>query len=64
MPLVLSRGEFERVFIDGPCTITVIKARNGTARLAIEADKSVSITRPDAHRQTPRTTEVGPDPAP
>lgn len=53
MALVLSRKEMTQVVIDGPCTITVMRARDGTARLSFEADRSVNITRPDAHKQTP-----------
>jgi len=43
--LVVSRKKGESILVGDDIEITVVKAENGTVRLAIEAPKSVSILR-------------------
>jgi carbon storage regulator len=43
--LVLTRKPGEKVVVDGDITITVVTARDGRVRLAIEAPPHVSILR-------------------
>lgn len=43
--LVLGRKVNESIRIEGPCTITLLRANNGHARVGIEADKTIPIIR-------------------
>jgi len=43
--LVLSRRLGESITIDGPATITLVRASDGRARLAIEAPEATTILR-------------------
>lgn len=43
--LVLSREVDERIYIDGPCWVSVVAAKEGRCRLGFEAERSVSIQR-------------------
>ena len=43
--LVLSREVNERIYVDGPCWVSVVAAKEGRARLGFEAALSVSIHR-------------------
>ena len=43
--LVLTRSERQRIVINGNIVVTVVKIRNGSVRLGIEAPDDVSIHR-------------------
>lgn len=43
--LVLSRKPGERIFVDGPCIITLVRVGPNSARIGIEADPNVLIRR-------------------
>lgn len=43
--LVLSRTIDQKVFIDGPCVVTLVEMRRGHVKLGFEADASVNIAR-------------------
>jgi len=55
--LVLSRKEGERLYVGDDIVIYVNEARNGIARLGIEAPKSVKIRR-DEHYQNDKRMEA------
>lgn len=43
--LVLGRFEGESIIIRGDITVTIIEARDGKARIAIDAPKSITVNR-------------------
>lgn len=43
--LILSRRIDQKIVIDGPCVLTLLKANNGYARIGFEAAENVAIDR-------------------
>lgn len=52
--LVLSRKQGERVLVDGPCEIVVVRTGNGSVRIGVQAAPAVTVLRGElAAGQTP-----------
>lgn len=52
--LVLSRKVNERIQIGDDCVLTVVRVRNGSVRLGIEAPREVRILREEIKDDPPR----------
>ena len=57
--LVISRKNGQKIMINDNIVITVIEARNGQCRIAIEADKDVKIYREEIYYQIKLANLVG-----
>jgi carbon storage regulator len=57
--LVISRKNGQKVMINDNIVITVVEARNGQVKIAIEADKDVKIYREEIYYQVKLANLVG-----
>ena len=57
--LVISRKNGQKIMINDKIVITVVEARNGQCRIAIEADKDVKIYREEIYYQIKLANLVG-----
>ena len=57
--LVISRKNGQKIMINDNIVITVVEARNGQCRIAIEADKDVKIYREEIYYQIKLANLVG-----
>ena len=59
--LVISRKNGQTIMINDNITITVVEARNGQCKIAIEADKDVKIYREEIYYQIKLANLIGKD---
>ncbi len=57
--LVISRKNGQKVMINDNIVITIVEAKNGSCRLAIEADKDVKIYREEIYYQIKLANLIG-----
>lgn len=57
--LVISRKNGQKVMINDNIIITIVEARNGSCKIAIEADKDVKIYREEIYYQIKLANLVG-----
>ena len=59
--LVISRKNGQKIMINDNIVITVVEARNGVCKIAIEADKDVKIYREEIYYQIKLANLIGKD---